>query len=391
MENRYSSSNYLKGIKLISNSRNQIFKITVNKNTFVKYRRLGNSGLRVSEISLGSMFYGGAQYLATDNPVSKEDAIKSIKRAMELDINHLDCADIYGAYGKAEKIFGEALEGVDREEISLTSKVMMPMSRNEFDRGLNRKHMMKSIDRTLENMRTDYLDLYYAHRYDNVTPMEELIKTMNMLIENGKIRYWGTSNWSPAELERTHAYCEKHGLEGPIVDQTKYNLFMRYPTEIALPYTLEEYGMGLVPYKILAEGVFAGLYGGKSFDNMDEKEKKAVSGQLARNNAVLSQEILDSLTKFDELAKSLDVTPAQLTYAWVLRLSTVSTALMSTRNPDRIDENLGALEINLSPETIAEINQLFRHEYSHYDTYYRIKSMPGPNLIGKITEEMMRF
>ena len=277
----------------------------------MKYRKLGNSGIRVSEIALGSMFYGGAQYHATDNPVTKEDAIKSIQRSLELDINHLDCADIYGAYGNAERIFSEALVGVDREEIILSSKLMMPMSGNELDRGLNRKHIMKSIDRTLDNMKTDYLDLYYAHRFDNLTPLKEVIKSMNVLIDQGKIRYWGTSNWSPAELERTHAYCEQYGLDGPIVDQTKYNLFMRYPTEVALPYTLDEYDMGLVPYKILGAAVFTGNYTGKIFDTMEDNEKKSVASQLARNNSVLTQEILDSLTKFSDLAKSLDI-PVQM-------------------------------------------------------------------------------
>ena len=115
----------------------------------MKYRLLGNTGLRVSEIALGTMAYGGAQYQFTDYPVSKEDAAKTLNKALELEINHIDCADIYGAYGNAEKIIGETIKGYDREEIILSSKLMMPMSRHELDRGLGRKHVLKSIDRAI--------------------------------------------------------------------------------------------------------------------------------------------------------------------------------------------------------------------------------------------------
>jgi aryl-alcohol dehydrogenase-like predicted oxidoreductase len=337
------------------------------------------------------MFYGGAQFQATDNPVTREEAIPVIHRAIEHDINYLDCADIYGAYGTAEKIIGEAIAGYDREHLVLASKVMMPMSRNELDRGLNRKHVMKSIDRSNANFGADYIDLYYAHRYDPHTPLVEVIKSMNILIDEGKILHWGTSNWSPAELERTHMYCRQHGYEGPIVDQTKYHLLRRYPSEMGLPYTLDEYGMGLVPYKILNEGMFSGMYANKSLEAMSDGEIATLTGQLPNLMRPLTQDLLDRLTKYSELAASLDISAAQLSYAFTLTLTQVSSALFSTRNPDRVEQNIAALDISLDTDTIAQINQLFPFDYVEYDTYYRVSKAPGPDIIGKIGEDMMRF
>ncbi|MHA2029256.1 MAG: aldo/keto reductase [Candidatus Kariarchaeaceae archaeon] len=355
----------------------------------MKYRFLGNSGVRVSEIGLGTMAYGGAQYQFTDQPVSKEDAVKTLIKALELEINHIDCADIYGAYGNAEKIVGETVKGYNREEIILSSKVMMPMSRNELDRGLSRKHLMKSIDRTLGNLDTGYVDLYYAHRFDHYTPLKEVIKSMNILIDQSKIRYWGTSNWSAAELERTFAICERYGWEGPIVDQTKYNLFNRYCGEFGLQYVMDEHGLGLVPYKILAEGVFAGVYGGKTYADLNEDEKKEIQNKIG--DTVFDETVFVNLLRFDEIAKELDINPSQLSYAWILQVDNVSVALMSTRKPERIADNIAALDVTLSTETVNEINGLFKPEFNGWTTYNIIKSRGGPRVLGKISEDMMKF
>ncbi|MCY3414507.1 MAG: aldo/keto reductase [Candidatus Heimdallarchaeota archaeon] len=355
----------------------------------MKYRLLGKTGIRVSELSLGSMGWGGAQYQYTDQPVNKEDAVNTLKKALELDINYIDCADIYGAYGNAEKIIGETLKGYEREELFISSKVMMPMSRNEFDRGLNRKHLIKSIDRTLNNFNTEYVDLYYAHRFDHTTPLENVIRTMNSLIQHGKIRYWGTSNWSPAELERTFALCERYGWEGPVVDQTRYTLLHRYSGEFALQYVMDYHGLGLVPYKILLEGLFAGAYTSKPFSELVDSEKQQLQSIIGNNP--LTEDLYNKIRRYDEIAKDLEITPAQLSYAWILQVDNVSSALMSTRKPHRVEENLEALTITLSEDTKKEINQLFPPETDAFLTYNMIKARGGPNLIGKITEEMMKF
>jgi aryl-alcohol dehydrogenase-like predicted oxidoreductase len=357
----------------------------------MKYRLLGDSGIRVSEISLGTMAYGGAQYQFTDFPVKKDDAQKTIKKALELGINHIDCADIYGAYGNAEKIIAETIKDYNREEIILSSKLMMPMSRHELDRGLNRKHIVKSINRTLSNFETDYVDLYYAHRYDYFTQsLEKVIKSMNILIEQGKIRHWGTSNWSPAELERVHAICDKYGWEGPIVDQTRYNLLSRYNAEIALQYTLDGHKMGLVIYKILLEGIFAGVHSKEG--TLSESKKEEL--QKILRNIPMTDELFTKIKNFDELAKSLDLTPSQLAYAFILQVENVSTALMSTRDPDRIEQNIVACDVELSNETKQEINMLFPPEYDGYAAYLQVKNsmiMNEDRVVGKITEEMMKF
>jgi len=358
----------------------------------MKYRKLGNSGLRVSEISLGSMFYGGAQYQATDQPVSREDASKVIRRAIDLDINHLDCADIYGAYGNAEEILGKTIAEYDRDHLIISSKVMLPMGRHELDRGLSRKHLKKSINQTLERMQTGYIDIYYCHRYDHLTPLPEVIQTMNTLIEQGKIHYWATSNWSPAELERAMAIANDHGFQGPIADQTKYNLNRRYPLEVALPYTLDYHNIGITAYKILAGGIFTSIYAGKKYEDLTDEEKKAILSEFPQTGEELREDYMDRLQQYISLATELDLTPAQLTYAWTLKNKRVSTAIMSTSKPDRVDENIVAIDVNLSDENMEKINQLFPDTISYYDTYsYIDRSIDLPSVHGKITEEQMKF
>jgi aryl-alcohol dehydrogenase-like predicted oxidoreductase len=248
---------------------------------------------------------------------------------------------------------------------------------------------MKSVDRTLENFGSAYIDLYYAHRFDHYTPLKEVIKTMNILIEQGKIRHWGTSNWSPAELERTFSLCDKYGWEGPIVDQTRYNLFGRYAGEFALQYVMDEHGLGLVPYKLLLEGIFAGRFGGNTWQDLSDASRKEIS-EIMRGME-FNEAVYNKLLRYDEIARELDLTPAQLTYAWTLQIDNVSSTLMSTRKPERIEENLVALDVNLSQDTINEINSLFPPEFNGFTTYNVIKGRGGPNLTGKLTEEMLKF
>ncbi|MFX0090394.1 MAG: aldo/keto reductase [Candidatus Hodarchaeota archaeon] len=325
----------------------------------MKYRKLGHTGMYVSAISFGTMFYGGAQYQATDNPVSKEDAVLCLKKAIESDINYLDCADIYGAYGNAENIIGEVIKDYERTDLVISSKVWFPMSSKVNNRGLSKKHIQESIHKTLERLNTDYLDLYYCHRYDYSTPLEETIVAMNDLIDQGKILYWGTSNWPAAQLERAYGITSKLGLRPPACDQVRYNLFLRYGLEIELPYTIEYYGLGTVVYKVLADGLLAGKYDVEKIEDLDEK---AIQNLSHRIGGEFNASTLEKMHQLLEIAKDLDLTISQLAYAWVLKNPFVSTALMSTRKPERIEENLKIIDAPLDDESYNKINSILDNE-----------------------------
>ncbi|MFX0038250.1 MAG: aldo/keto reductase [Promethearchaeota archaeon] len=324
----------------------------------MKYRKLGNSGLYVSELGFGSIFYGGAQWNATDSPVSREEALVCLRKAWDGGISHIDCADIYGGFGSAERIIGEFIRDYDRSEFVLTSKGFFPMSVSSNDRGLSKKHISEAINKSLERMNIDYLDIYYCHRYDYSTRLEETIRAMNDLIDKGKILYWGTSNWFAAQLERAWGIAKNLGLRGPVCDQAKYNLVMRFSGEYELPYTAEYTGIGLVAYKVLADGLLTSRYEGKKIEDLSEKEIKAIIRYISNEYQEPQASKFEKILKVSQIAQELEVTLAQLAYAWVLRNPLVSSALMGTRYPERIDENLEALEVCLTREILEQIDEI---------------------------------
>ncbi|MHA2053141.1 MAG: aldo/keto reductase [Candidatus Hodarchaeales archaeon] len=316
----------------------------------MKYKKLGNSGLHVSVLGFGTMAYGGAQYNFTDFPVSEEDALRCLEKAFDSGINYIDCADIYGAYGNAEKIIGKFLQEHDRSDFVISSKLMMPMSNNANDRGLSKKHIHESITKSLKRLNTDYLDLYYCHRYDFSTPLQETIHALNDLIEQGKILHWATSNWRAAQLERSFGIASRLGLRGPVCDQMKFNMFQRYAVEVELPYTADYYGLGVVAYRILAEKVLSGVYNDLDISQLPEEEQRYISGYQQKDPLVL-----EKVKKLAKLAQEQDLTLSQLVHAWTLQIPHVDTVLMSTRNPTRIEENIQAVGISLSQETLTKI------------------------------------
>ena len=268
----------------------------------------------VSEISYGTMFFGGAQYHATDNPVSAEDGKICLEKAIEVGINYIDTADIYGAYGPAEIIVGNSIKDYERSELVIATKACLPMSKHANHRGLSRKHLFDSITDSLERLQTNYVDLFYAHRPDYSTPLDETVRTMNDLIDRGKILHWGTSNWPSADLERAFGIAEKLGLEGPVVDQSKYNLYTRGAVEQGLPYTIDGWALGIVAYKVLSDGVLTGKYDEIGFDDLDEKQLQSLTGMKRRGSPFDNDDLL-KLKQFGQIAKNLDIKPSQLAYA----------------------------------------------------------------------------
>jgi voltage-dependent potassium channel beta subunit len=310
----------------------------------MQYRRLGHSGLKVSSIALGGWINYG------EGKVDEGAARRVIERAYELGVNYYDLADVYGQ-GAAESQMGAVLKRLPRHTLVIASKVFWPMSDDVNDRGLSRKHIFESVHKSLRRLSTDYLDLYFCHRYDPETPVEETVRAMDDLVRQGKVLYWGTSEWTAAQIEEAHAVCARHGFYRPLVEQPQYSLLAREPVEGSVLPTAQARGMGLVVWSPLAMGMLTGKYdGGIPRDSRFAREDWARERFLNEANVARVQ-------RLKPIADQLGLTRAQLALAWALRNETVSSVIIGATRPDQVDENVGAAAASLSAEVCAAIEQ----------------------------------
>ena len=311
------------------------------------YRRLGRSGLEVSQVSLGAWTtYGGS--------VQDRKAITEIvERALEGGVNFFDNADAY-ARGEGERIMTGVLHdlGVPRHHLVLSSKVFWPMSDAVTDRGLSRKHVLESIDRSLERMELDYLDINFAHRYDPETPMEEIVEAFSDVVRSGRSHYWGTSEWSAAQIAEAHAYAKAHGLVAPVVEQPQYSMLYRERVEEHILPVTEPKGIGLVVWSPLAMGMLTGKYD----DGVPEGSRFAENDVFAKR--FLSDANRKKVLALKEVADGLGVTRAQLALAWVLRQPGVSSVITGATRVQQIEDNLGAAELELDAAALTRIEEI---------------------------------
>ncbi|HPH94666.1 MAG TPA: aldo/keto reductase [Anaerolineaceae bacterium] len=312
------------------------------------YRRLGRSGLKVSEISLGAWVTFGSQ-------VEEDDAVEIIKGAYEQGVNFFDNADMY-ANGRAEEVMGKAMRDLPREGLVVSSKVFWPTMPGPNGRGLSRKHIFESVHASLKRLGTDYLDLYYCHRYDPDSPIEEVVRAMSDLILQGKVLYWGTSEWDAAQVAQAVGTARQYNLVPPTMEQPQYNLFHRERVENELAPICREYGLGLTTWSPLYFGLLTGKYN----DGIPEGSR-ATLPDMAWVRDRITPERVAKVRLLSTLAEELDLTPAQLSIAWILRRKEVSSVITGATRLEQLDENLGAAEAEdlMTDDVLEQIEEIF--------------------------------
>lgn len=310
------------------------------------YRPLGRSGLRLSALALGGWTtFGGS---VRDRGLVRQ----IIHRAFERGINFFDIADVY-ARGESERMMGEVLRELPRHELVISSKVFWPMSDDPNDRGLSRKHIVESVHKSLKRIGVDYLDLYFCHRYDPSTPLEETARAMDDLVRQGKVLYWGTSEWEASQLEAVHALCEDKGLYPPQVEQPQYHLLARQRVEGAVAPVAQKLGMGMVTWSPLASGMLSGKYD----EGVPEGTRLAQIEWL--RDLVRTEANVERVRRMKTLAEQHGCTRAQLAIAWVMAQPGVSSVILGATSMAQLEENLGALEPKLSEASLRELDALF--------------------------------
>lgn len=312
----------------------------------MEFRHLGNSGLKISEIAYGNWITHGSQ-------VEEDAANACVKRALDEGITTFDTADAY-ANTKAESVLGRALKGQPRQDLEIFTKVYWPTNkRGHNDSGLSRKHIMESIDGSLERLQTDYVDLYQAHRYDVATPLEETMEAFADVVKSGKALYIGVSEWTADQIREGHRLARE--LHVPFVSsQPQYSMLWRVIEGDVVP-TSEELGIGQIVWSPVAQGVLSGKYkpGQPLPAGSRGTDEKSGADFIKR---FLTDETLERVAKLEPIAADSGLSMAQLAVAWVLQNSNVSAAIIGASRPEQVTENVKASGVKLDAETLKAID-----------------------------------
>jgi voltage-dependent potassium channel beta subunit len=314
------------------------------------YRRLGRSGLKVSLLSFGS-------WVTFGNQLDTRNASECMAAAYDAGVNFFDNAEMY-ANGDSETIMGKVLAELEWPRFSyvLSSKFYWGIDDSvNTKRTLNRKYLMHAVDRSLERLGVDFLDLIFCHRPDPDTPVEETAWAMHDIITSGRAHYWGTSEWSAESIAEAWNIAERHHLHKPLMEQPQYNLFHRENVEVTLAPLCDEIGLGLTTWSPLASGMLTGKY----LDGVPEGSRATLPGYQWLREMLTDKSSNDRVRKLKTIADSLGVPLAQLALAWCASNPNVSTVITGATSPEQVHENLKALDALelLTPEVLAEIDK----------------------------------
>jgi aryl-alcohol dehydrogenase-like predicted oxidoreductase len=306
----------------------------------MKFRKLGSSQIDVSEISLGS-------WLTYSGGVAREQAQACVRAAFEAGINFIDTANVYGR-GAAETLLGEVLAEHERSSYVLATKVFFPMS--DTDRGLSAAQIHKQVDASLERLRTDHVDLYQCHRYDSATPLEETMGALTEVVQAGKARYIGFSEWPAEKIE---ASLELEGMARWVSSQPQYSMLWRSPEAEVIP-LCEREQISQIVWSPLAQGVLTGKYlPGEPPPADSRAASDSMSGFIDR---LIAPPVLEAVQRLKPIAEGEGISMAQLALAWVLRSPNVASAIVGASRPQQVHDNASASGIVLSTETLAAVD-----------------------------------
>ncbi len=309
----------------------------------MKYKRLGKSGLKVSQICLGTNNFGGQ--------IDEKDAVRIVRKAIDSGINLIDTANIY-TNGKSEETIGKAMQGY-RDQVILATKVGFNVGQGPNQNGLSRKHILWQIEQSLKRLATDFIDIYYLHRFDPETSLEETFRTLNELISEGKIRYIACSNFTAWQIAKSHEICERLGLEKFVAVQPPYNLLQRDIENELLPYCKEE-DLGTMTYTPLMGGFLTGKY---------LRSKAAPTGSRGNYNQkywerINNEKNFAALEQIKAIADDAQITVSRLAIAWILKNPLITAPIVGASTPEQVEENCKITEISVSDEIYKKLNEI---------------------------------
>ncbi len=311
----------------------------------MRYRNLGRWGVKVSAVGLGSwLTYGGA--------VGEETTRACISRAYELGVNFFDTANVY-AGGRAEEVVGRAVSAFPRDSIVLATKVFFPMGDGPNDRGLSRKHVFEQCHASLRRLGVDYIDLYQCHRYDPSTPLDETASVMNDLVRQGKILYWGVSEWSADQLVEAVTLCRERNWAEPVSNQPQYSALWRKIEERVLPAS-HAYGLGTVVWSPLAMGILTGKYAAVDAPPAGTRAAGTARGMM---EDYYTQPVLDAVQQLKFIARSAGATLAQLSLAWCLRRPEISSTIVGASKLEHVEDVIAA-DMDIEPALFEKMDEI---------------------------------
>jgi voltage-dependent potassium channel beta subunit len=322
----------------------------------MEYRRLGRSGLKISALSFGS-------WLTFAKQIGDSTAEELMTVAYDHGVNFFDNAEIY-ARGKSELVMGEILKKKNwrRDSYLVSSKAFFGLGGDlrPTQKGLNRKHLVEACHQALERLQLDYLDLFFCHRPDKETPIEETVWTMHNLIQQGKILYWGTSEWSAQEIMEAHLVAREHSLIGPVMEQPQYNMLERTKVEGEFAQVYKTVGLGTTIWSPLASGLLTGKYN----DGFPTETRLGMEGLEWLKDRTLAEANLNRVKKLTGFSKELGISMPVLAVAWCLKNPNVSTVILGASKSAQLNENMRALEAQkiLTPEVMTKIDDLLQNK-----------------------------
>jgi aryl-alcohol dehydrogenase-like predicted oxidoreductase len=330
----------------------------------MEYRQLGRSGLRVSTVTLGTMGFGGTGWASPVGHIDVDGAHRQIEIAREAGVNLFDTADVY-SYGLSEEILGKAL-GSDRDEVLIATKVRFPMSDETNDAGLSRHHIIRSAEASLRRLGTDHIDLYQVHGWDGQTPLEETMSALDTLVESGKVRYIGCSNFSAWHLMKALAVAERSGGAPFVSQQIYYSLQCRDVESELVPLAIDQ-DLGILVWSPIAGGLLSGKF--RRSGSEGAEGSRHLSGDWDEPPVHDREKLYDIIEVLVEIGGARGVSAAQVALAWLIAKPAVTTVIVGARTEEQLADDLAAATLELSAEEMGRLDAVsadpLRYPYWH--------------------------